>query len=61
LFFGTPYLQQASVRIPDKAEADTDLWLTLEGWDGTVHQAAIPLSQASPVTLAWMKKRGNAS
>lgn len=61
LFFGTPYLQQASVRIPDKADADTDLWLTLEGWDGTVHQTVIPLSQASPVTLAWMKKRGTES
>ncbi|HEX5738938.1 MAG TPA: thiamine pyrophosphate-binding protein [Hydrogenophaga sp.] len=61
LFFGTPYLQQASVRIPDKAGADTNLWITLEGWDGSVHQASIPLSQASPTTVAWMKKRGLAS
>lgn len=61
LFFGTPYLQQASVRIPDNADADAELWITLEGWDGSVHQAAIPLSKASPTTVAWMKKRGLAS
>jgi len=61
LFFGTPYLQQASVRIPENAGADAELWITLEGWDGSVHQAAIPLSEASPVTVAWMKKRGLAS
>lgn len=61
LFFGTPYLQQASVRIPENADADAELWITLEGWDGSVHQAAIPLSEASPSTVAWMKKRGLAS
>lgn len=61
LFFGTPYLQRASVPIPDSAGEDAELWLTLEGWDGTVHQKALPLSQASPATVAWMKKRGLAS
>jgi len=61
LFFGTPYLQQASVRIPDSADANAELWITLEGWDGAVHQAAIPLSQASPITVAWLKKRGVSS
>ncbi len=61
LFFGTPYLQWASVPIPDGAGEDAELWITLEGWDGVVHQAAVPLAQASPTTVAWIKKRGAAS
>lgn len=55
---GTPYRQTADVPIPERASPDDDLWLTMEGWDGAVHQASVPLSEASPATVAWLKKRG---
>jgi len=57
LFSGSPYRLMASVPIPQRAGADAQLWLTLEGWDGALHQAAIPLAQASPVTQAWLARQ----
>jgi hypothetical protein len=60
LFSGTPYRQTAEIRIPENAGADDVLWLTLEGWDGALHQATIPLPTASPLTAAWLM-RGRSS
>jgi hypothetical protein len=57
LFSGTPYRQTAEIRIPETAGADDILWLTLEGWDGALHQATIPIRDASPVTSAWLARR----
>ncbi|AMB85751.1 thiamine pyrophosphate-binding protein [Pseudomonas agarici] len=58
IFFGSPYRMSASVPIPERTRLDENLWITLEGWDGSMYQAAIPLSKASPATIAWLKKRG---
>ncbi|MGB6104057.1 MAG: thiamine pyrophosphate-binding protein [Pusillimonas sp.] len=57
LFSGSPYRQMASVLIPDQAAPDADLWLTLEGWDGAMHQARLSLSDASPTTVQWLTQR----
>lgn len=57
LFSGAPYRQIAEIRIPERTTADDELWLTLEGWDGTLHQATIPIRTASPVMAAWLEKR----
>ncbi len=61
LLSGSPYRQIAEVSIPRRATADADLWLTLEGWDGSVHQVSWPMSQASPATAAWLRARGGGS
>ncbi|WP_210639728.1 MULTISPECIES: thiamine pyrophosphate-binding protein [unclassified Pseudomonas] len=58
IFFGSPYRMGASLPVPPKTPLDAELWITLEGWDGSMHQAAIPLSQASPATIAWLKTQG---
>ena len=58
IFFGTAYRMNAVVPIPDRTQDDAELWITLEGWDGSVHQASLPLRQASPATLAWLDKQG---
>ncbi|WP_202210467.1 thiamine pyrophosphate-binding protein [Pseudomonas paraversuta] len=58
IFFGTPYRMGATLPIPERTRADAELWITLEGWDGSMHQASIPLSQASPATIAWLAQRG---
>lgn len=58
IFFGTPYRLGATVPIPLRTQEEADLWITLEGWDGSVHQASIPLKQASPATgLAQTTRR----
>ena len=32
----------------------------MEGWDGSMHQASIPLAEVIPATVAWLNKRGKA-
>jgi len=58
IFFGTPYRMGTQMPIPEKTRPDAELWITMEGWDGSMHQASIPLSQASPATFAWLNKQG---
>ncbi|MDN4546603.1 thiamine pyrophosphate-binding protein [Pseudomonas sp. C32] len=58
IFFGTPYRMSAQLPVPDKTKTDAQLWITMEGWDGSMHQASIPLNQASPATVAWLSKQG---
>ncbi|KAF1031414.1 MAG: hypothetical protein GAK37_00821 [Pseudomonas sp.] len=58
LFFGTPYRMGAALPIPVHTPLDAELWITMEGWDGAMYQGSIPLSQASPATIAWLNKQG---
>ncbi|TWF46523.1 thiamine pyrophosphate-binding protein [Neorhizobium alkalisoli] len=57
IFYGPPYRQLVDLPIPQRTEPGERLWLTMEGWDGSVHQASIALSEASPVTEAWLAKQ----
>lgn len=45
IMHGNPYRLGAHVRFPATLRADETLWLTLEEWDGSRHQASWPLSQ----------------
>ncbi|MFK8333216.1 thiamine pyrophosphate-binding protein [Pseudomonas sp. BJa5] len=58
IFFGPPYRMGTNLPIPAKTRADAEIWITLEGWDGSLHQAAVPLAKASPATVAWLNKQG---
>lgn len=58
IFFGTPYRQTAGLPVPERTSPDAEVWLTLEGWDGSVHQAPLSLAEASPVTTGWLKSQG---
>ncbi len=58
IFFGAPYRMGTNVTIPKRTKADDQLWITMEGWDGSMHQASIPLGTASPATVAWLAKQG---
>ena len=58
IFFGTPYRMGAALPVPERTSPDAELWITMEGWDGSMQQASIPLSQASPATVAWLNKQG---
>ncbi|THF63386.1 PepSY-associated TM helix domain-containing protein [Pseudothauera rhizosphaerae] len=57
LFSGSPYRMSADLRVPENLQPEVELWLTLEGWDGTVHRQAIPLADASPATVKWAQER----
>lgn len=59
IFFGSPYRQFANLHVPDRATPDSEVWITLEGWDGSTHQVALPLAEVSPVTAGWLVKKGN--
>ncbi|MET0313495.1 MAG: thiamine pyrophosphate-binding protein [Hansschlegelia sp.] len=58
LFAGTPYRQTAGLQVPPTATAASEVWLTLEGWDGSVSQSMLPLSEASPATADWLRRAG---
>ncbi|KGK43007.1 thiamine pyrophosphate-binding protein [Nitrincola sp. A-D6] len=57
--FGSPYRQSISVPITETAKADADIWLTLEGWDGSVHQMSMPLADASPSAVTFIQRRND--
>ncbi len=59
IFFGSPYRQLANLHVPDRTTPDAEVWITLEGWDGSMYQVALPLAEASPATAEWLEKRGN--
>lgn len=42
---GNPYEREAEVVIPPTLSGAEELWLTVESWDGRLHQAALPLDQ----------------
>ena len=58
IFFGAPARMGTSLPIPPRTRADADIWITIEGWDGKMYQASVPLAKASPATAAWLEKQG---
>ncbi|MDU4249290.1 thiamine pyrophosphate-binding protein [Pseudomonas sp.] len=56
LLTGTRHQLFAEVAIPARVTPSDQLWLTVEGWDGAVHQAQVPLDKASPTLVAWLEK-----
>lgn len=41
---GDAYEQEVHVILPPRLTGDEALWLTVEEWNGTVHQASVPLA-----------------
>ncbi len=58
IFFGTPHRAFATIPIPERTGPGDDLWLTAEGWDGSMHQAPWPIATASPDTVTWLNRQG---
>lgn len=57
LLQGTPYRMFAVAHLPEDVRPDAELWVTLEGWDGSKHRVAIALAQASPAMAMWARTR----
>jgi hypothetical protein len=58
IFEGSPYRMGVEMPVPTTAAASDELWITVEGWDGTVHQTTLALDRASPKTVEWLKANG---
>ncbi|HEY0288371.1 MAG TPA: thiamine pyrophosphate-binding protein [Pseudomonas sp.] len=56
---GSPYRMGVEVALSTSTNPQDDLWITLEGWDGTVHQTTLSLAKASPKTVEWLKTQGD--
>ena len=55
--FGDPFRQLVDVRVPETTSPDAALWITFEGWDGSVRETSMLLADASPATVAWLKNK----
>ncbi|QHE83641.1 DUF3325 domain-containing protein [Hydrogenophaga sp. BPS33] len=54
---GTRWERHVNIQLPANATADSALWLTVVGKDGSVHQAAVRMGDVSPATVAWLERR----
>lgn len=57
---GNPYRSFVEMKIGRNPSADDFVWITAEGWDGSRHQAKLPLLSASPVGAEWVGRNQTA-
>ncbi len=56
-FAGARWDRSVEIQLPGTASAESELWLTVVGKDGSVHEQFVRLSDASPATVAWLERR----
>ncbi|MBL8269674.1 DUF3325 domain-containing protein [Steroidobacter sp.] len=56
-FTGARRERSIEIQLPSTLTGDSELWLTVEGKDGVVHQTSWPMAEVSPATVAWFDKR----
>ncbi len=56
-FSGDRGVREALLPIPAWAEADAEVWLTVQGKDGRLHRRALALARVVPTTAAWLVER----
>ncbi len=57
VFNGTKWDRNVDIQLPNNTRADSLLWLTVEGKDGSVHYASVRLSDIAPETARWFETR----
>nr|WP_312989941.1 DUF3325 domain-containing protein [Comamonas koreensis] len=60
-FMGQRWERRAEIPLPSTTWAGSELWLTVIGKDGKVHQTALPMDRASPATVAWLDEQRKAN
>lgn len=55
IFFGSAHSMGVSIPVSVNTPEEASLWVTMEGWDGSLHQGSVSLKQASPATLIWLQ------
>lgn len=56
-FIGQSGKRRVEIPLPSTTQADSELWLTVVGKDGTAHQTALRLELASPATVTWFDEK----
>lgn len=56
-FEGARWERRVEIQLPANVNADSELWLTVVGKDGSVHQTSWPLRRVSPASVAWFDNR----
>ncbi|QNN55830.1 DUF3325 domain-containing protein [Diaphorobacter ruginosibacter] len=59
-FVGQRWERKAEIPLPATLRADSELWLTVTGKDGSVHQASWRMDKVSPATVAWFEQQRSA-
>jgi len=53
---GNPYRSFVEMKIGRNPSPNDQVWITAEGWDGSRHQAKVPLEYLSPSTASWIER-----
>lgn len=56
VFAGNRWDRWVEIQIPAKAKLSDQLWLTVEGKDGSVHHAAVDIDKVSPELAAFLER-----
>ncbi|WP_311267775.1 DUF3325 domain-containing protein [Sphingobium sp. WCS2017Hpa-17] len=56
-FEGNRWDRGAEIQLPSNLTGDSQLWMTVIGKDGTVHQVAWPMKAISPATVDWFAEQ----
>ncbi|WP_418646707.1 DUF3325 domain-containing protein [Thauera butanivorans] len=56
-FMGQRWERRVEIPLPSTTRADSELWLTVVGKDGSVHQAVMRMDRVSPATVAWFDEQ----
>lgn len=59
-FMGPSWKRRVEIPLPSTTQADSELWLTVVGKDGVIHQAALRMQRASPATVLWFDEQRKA-
>ncbi|QIL80541.1 DUF3325 family protein [Diaphorobacter sp. HDW4A] len=60
-FMGQRWERRAEIPLPSTLRADSELWLTVTGKDGSVHQTFWRMDQVSPAAVAWFEQQRTTS
>lgn len=53
---GARWNRRVEIQLPSNLTATSELWMTVVGKDGSVHQVSWPMSRVSPATVAWFEQ-----
>ena len=56
-FGGNSWDRDVEIQLPANLTANSELWLTVVGKDGSVHRASWPMSEVSPATVDWFEQQ----
>lgn len=54
-FGGDRWNRSVEITLPNSARPDSEIWLTVEGKDGSLHYASWPISRIAPATAVWLE------